>query len=541
MVHAVIPAPIRFDAGEGRGFAVRPGTVVAYADPGLGPIVGRFCARLARHTGLHLTPVQYSPVEGSPAPDEPSIRIEHTAGNELAGFPPPAGLAPSGGDAADERYSLLIDADQVTVRAAGPAGIARGLTTLLQLAATASAGTAPEEGSGEVRLPAARIVDAPRYAWRGLSLDVARTFFTPEEIRRVIDLLELYKLNVLHLHLTDDQAWRLPMGRPPSDPGSGEPFYRLEDLRALAAYAADRFVTIVPEVDTPGHATALLRLHPELATGRNEVDYEILPGHPRHATWLDPELPATFGMMEQVLAGLAAIFPGPYLHIGADEPRGMPDDLYVAYVQRLRRLIRALGRRPLGWQESARAGLRPDDVIQFWLTGFELPPDAPPRVRAQAEMELALADRDVEAVVAASVPVIVSPLPFCYLDVPYAEPSADPAQADRQSRLGLRVYASKPVDASFGWEPGEALGSGRGAQVAGVEAAIWAETITGFDDLCFLLLPRLPGVAHKAWSAPPPAGQPDGWPAHRGRLARHGRLWAADGLEYFRSSAVDWA
>jgi hexosaminidase len=330
------------------------------------------------------------------------------------------------------------------------------------------------------------------------------------------------------------------MGRPAASPEPGAAFYRDEDLRALAGYAADRFVTIVPEIDTPGHTAALLRLRPDLSTGRNEVDYEILPGHKRHAVWLDPELPATFELMEQVLAGVAAIFPGPYLHIGADEPRGMPDDLYVAYVQRLRGLIRALGRRPLGWQESARAGLRPDDVIQFWLTGFELPPDAPPRVRAQAEVELALADRDVEAVVAASVPVIVSPLPFCYLDVPYAEPSADPAQADRQSRLGLRVYAPKPVDASFGWEPGEALGSGRGTQVAGVEAAIWAETITGFDDLCFLLLPRLPGVAHKAWSAPPPAGSSDGWPGHRDRLARHGRLWAADGLEYFRSSAVAW-
>ena len=97
----------------------------------------------------------------------------------------------------------------------------------------------------------------------------------------MIDLLELYKLNVLHLHLTDDQAWRLPMGRPPGGPEPGEPFYRIEDLRALAAYAADRFVTIVPEVDTPGHATALLRLHPELGTGRNEVDYEFLP--PRKA------------------------------------------------------------------------------------------------------------------------------------------------------------------------------------------------------------------------------------------------------------------
>lgn len=547
MAHAVIPAPIRFDAGQGRGFALRPGTVVAYADAGLGPVVGRFCARLARHAGLHLTPVQYSPVEGSTAPDEPSILIESASGDELNGLPAPAGLAPSG-HAADERYSLTVEAAQVTVRAAGPAGIGRGLTTLLQLAATSS-----DAGPEETWLPPARVLDGPRYAWRGLSLDVARTFFTVEEIRRVIDLLELYKLNVLHLHLTDDQAWRLPMGRPPGGPDPADDFYSPEDLRALAAYAADRFVTIVPEVDTPGHATALLRLHPELATGRNEVDYEILPGHPRHATWLDPELPATFGMMEQVLAGLAAIFPGPYLHIGADEPRGMPDDLYAAYVQRLRRLIRALGRRPLGWQESARAGLSPDDVIQFWLTGFELPPDAPPRVRAQAAAELALASRDIEAVTAASVPVIVSPLPFCYLDVRYAEPSADRAQEDRRDRLGLRVYAPRDVAASFGWEPAEALGPGRAAQVAGVEAAIWAETITGFDDLCFLLLPRLAGVAHKAWSTPslagepagqPPAepdGAPGGWAAHRHRLARHGLLWAAEGLTYFRSSAVDWA
>jgi hexosaminidase len=134
--------------------------------------------------------------------------------------------------------------------------------------------------------------------------------------------------------------------------------------------------------------------------------------------------------------------------------------------------------------------------------------------------------------------VIVSPLSHCYLDVPYAEPPADAgtAQADRRGRLGLRVYAPKTVATSFGWEPAEALGPGRAGQVAGVEAAIWAETISGFDDLTFLLLPRLAGVAHKAWSAPELAG----WPAHRDRLARHGRLWAQDGLEYFRSSAVTW-
>src|SRR5205807_4291105 len=139
----------------------------------------------------------------------------------------------------------------------------------------------------------------------------------------------------------------------------------------------------------------------------------------------------------------------------------------------------------------------------------------------------------------ASVPVIVSPLAHCYLDVPYAEPPADtvsantgpantgptnagPANtglAERHARLGLRVYAPKSVADSFGWEPADTLGPGRAAQVAGVEAAIWAETISGFDDLSFLLLPRLAGVAHRAWSRPEAAG----WAGHRDRLARHGR------------------
>jgi hexosaminidase len=578
--HAVIPAPLQFEVANGPGFVFQPGTAIAYSDPGITPVVERFCAQLTRRTGVCLAPALVSTALVSTArvgtarggtargaaPDGPSVIIELGAAGELDELPGTAGLWPAGGEPADERYSLLIDAGRVVLRAAEPAGVARGLTTLIQLAATAPPGDA-----GEIRVPAVRILDAPRYAWRGLSLDVARTFFTVEEIRRVIDLLEFYKLSVLHLHLTDDQAWRLPMGRPVSgEPRPGDDFYREEDLRVLAAYATDRFVTVVPEIDTPGHATALMRLHPELNTGRNEVDYEILPGHERHAVWLDPELPATFGLMEQVLAGVAAIFPGPYLHIGADEPRGMPDEAYLSYVRRLRGLVRSLGRRPLGWQETARAGLRPDDVIQFWLTGIELPPDVPPQVRAQVDAELALARRDVEAAVSVSVPVIVSPLPYCYLDVPYAEPLAgsaaagtalagtalagtglagtglavpglaDAAQANRLGRLGLRVYAPRTVAESFGWDPGEALGPGRAGQVAGVEAAIWAETITGFDDLTFLLLPRLPGVAGKAWSTRPPAGPPDAWPAHRERLARHGRLWAQDGLTYFRASTVNW-
>jgi len=437
--HAVIPAPARFDAGREHGCALRPGSAVEYTAPGVAPIVERFCAEVARRTGLRLAPM-------SGAPGEPPVQVELGAGEELGVLPAPLGLAPAGDAHADERHSLVIDAGQVVVRSAEPVGVARALTTLTQLLATA-----PDRGAGEARLPAARILDAPRYAWRGLSLDVARTVITPGEVRRVIDLLALYKLNVLHLHLTDDEAWRLPVGRPARGAGPGAGYYSAGDLRALVGYAADRFVTIVPEVDTPGHAAALLRLRPELSSGRNEVDVEVPPGHPRRAVWLDPELPATFPLVEEVLAGVAEIFPGRYIHIGGDEPWGMPHGLYASYV-------------------------------------------------------------------------------------PYAEPPADPAQADRQGRLGLRLYAPKTVEQSFGWEPAEALGAGRAAQVAGVEAAIWAETVTGFDDLAFLLLPRLPGIAGRAWSTP----QAVGWAGHRDRLARHGRLWAQDGLSYFRSSAMDW-
>ena len=524
MSNAVIPAPWRFEPNGGN-FAFRSGMTIAYINIHLAPVVERFSLEVTRRTGLHVLPMS-----GKPGSNEPSIKVELTSGDELGVLPAPRGVSPTGDRPSDERHSLVIEEHQIVVRAAEPVGVARGLTTLIQLLATT-----PSTSASGVSVPAIRILDAPRYAWRGLSLDLARTFFSIDEVQRVIDLLALYKLNVLHLHLTDDQSWRLPVGRSAENSESDVTFYSAEDLRELAAYAENRFVTIVPEVDTPGHAAAFVRMRPELNTGRNLVEFELPPGHTHHTAWLDPELPATFEVVEEVLAGVAAIFRGPYIHIGGDEPR-MPHDLYSSYVQRIRGLVRSMGKRPLGWQESARAGLGPGDVIQYWLSDTALPLSLPPEVRAQMDADVAMSRRDVETAVAASVPVIVSPLSHCYLDVPYAEPSADPGQAERQGRVGLRLYSPKTVAESFDWEPTEALGPGRAAQVAGVEAAIWAETISDFDDLCFLLLPRLAGIAQKAWSDPRSAT----WNDHRDRLARHGRLWAQDGLTYFRTSTVDW-
>ena len=252
MSHPVIPAPARFDGTGGR-FALRPGTAIAYPAPAAAALVERFCSEVARRTGLRL-----APLAGQAGPGEPPVRIELVAGDELGGLPAPLGLSPAGDGPPDERHSLTVDAGEVVLRAVEPAGVARGLTTLVQLLAAG-----PDDRAGEAWLPGAHILDAPRYAWRGLSIDLARAFFTLDEIRRVIDLLALYKLNVLHVHLTDDESWRLPIGWPGQGAPPGAACYRTEDLRALTAYAADRFVTVVPEVDTPGHTAAFMQLHPE--------------------------------------------------------------------------------------------------------------------------------------------------------------------------------------------------------------------------------------------------------------------------------------
>ena len=167
-------------------FAFRPGTVVAYADTPIAPIAGRFCAQIARRTGLRL-----APVHGDTAPAEPSVTIELAAAREPAGLPMPAGLSPGGGDPPDESYSLVVEDGRVLLRAAEPVGVARGLTTLIQLVAAA-----PSASADEIRVPGARILDAPRYAWRGLSLDVARTFFT---VQRFLENRRKAKIGRAHV------------------------------------------------------------------------------------------------------------------------------------------------------------------------------------------------------------------------------------------------------------------------------------------------------------------------------------------------------
>jgi len=447
---SVIPAPLRLTPATG-SFCFGGGATVSYGATALAPLAERFCEDVARRRGVH---ARAAPAGAGHA--APGIIVSLGSGAGLAGLPAALGADPTG-TPADERYALTVGGDGVTLRAAQPAGAARGLASLLQLVATAPA------DAGGVRLPALRFLDAPR------------------------------------------------------------------------------FVTLVPEVDTPGHAAALVRLRPELGSGRNLVSYELAPGQMYRSAWLDPRVPATFGVLGEVFAGLAGLFPGPFVHIGGDEPFGMPDDAYTTYVGRLIAAVRGVGKRTVSWQESIRAGADPRHLIQYWISAASpasaaeaaLPPEAAAAVTANNERSHA----DIERALAIGVPVIASPQSHCYLDVPYAEASADPAQEERRHRVGLRFYPAQTLAATFGWDPAAALGpQAPPGSVAGVEAAVWCETVGDFGDLTFLLLPRLAGVAEKAWGA---AGATS-WPEHRAALARHGRLWDQDGLTFFRAATVDW-
>ena len=347
-------------------------------------------------------------------------------------------------------------------------------------------------------MPGARILDAPRYAWRGLSLDLARTFFTVAEIRRVIDLLALYKLNVLHLHLhlNDDQSWRLPMAQPSRMPESGAAGHSGEDLRALAAMAWTATSPSFLRLIHLGTRRRSCRLCPDLRTGRNDVDVELMPGRRRRARWLDPALPATFELIERASPPRSA-FPGPYIHIGGDV-HGMPHDLYAAYVTRMRHLVRSIGKRPLGWQESARAGLGPADIIQYWLAGIE-PSGSLVTPGPGSSADLAMSRHDVQTAVAASAAVIMSPLAVTLTSLTPRRlpmPSRQPGRA-----LWLRAYPPRTIAESFGWEPSEAAvracrwgGRGRSGDLG--------RNHRRFDDLSFLLLPRLARVASQGVERP---------------------------------------
>ncbi|GAA4834393.1 family 20 glycosylhydrolase [Luteimicrobium xylanilyticum] len=432
----------------------------------------------------------------------------------VAHLPEPDGVEP-GPRPADERYVLTIgtgDDARPTVElvAAAPEGVVRGLATLVQLAAD-TPGT----------LPVGHVEDGPRFRWRGLSLDVVRHRFGADEIRAVVDLLARYRMRVLHLHLTDSQAWRLGSRRRRAL-GSGDDPLSPDALAGLVRYAADRGIVVLPEADLPGHAAAALAAYPDLG---GPAPHPLL-GH------LDLARPDTPAFVADVVRDLAEASPSSFVHVGGDEPFGMRADDYDAFAAHLVDAVHATGRRAVVWQEAVRGGaLTPDDVLQYWIGAEnrldtaaikrQVPESMHPFVDRAAEL-FAIAPQDVPAAVRADVPILVSSNDTLYLDRPYAEPAEEPEAEARRARVGMPGYPSKTLSQMYDVDPA-ALPELDGARLAGIEAAVWCESVESFDDLAFLLLPRLAGVAEHAW------GVGTTWTEHHERLARHRPRWRAAG------------
>ncbi len=400
-----------------------------------------------------------------------------------------------------EGYSLQVESENVSLAANRAAGLFYGAQTMRQLLET----------RGEKWAVRAVIIrDYPRFSWRGAMLDVARSFFTVEEVKRLIDLLACYKINRLHLHLTDDQGWRIEIKKWPnltahggnSAVKGGRPgFYTQEDYSEIVRYAKSRQITIVPEIDLPGHTFAALASYPELNEDGQAVPLynDIKVGLSSLAVHKE----ITYRFVTDVLTEIAKITPGPYLHVGGDEALSTTAEDYAYFMSRLQPIVAALDKTLVGWGEISRVPLQPGSIVQIW-------------------------QRNNDAAVAAAqdVKIIMSPSYHTYLDMKY----------NASTSLGLDWAGLIEVEDAYNWEPTEIGGGVSAEKIVGVEAPLWAETIRTLEDIEYMYFPRILGQAEIGWS--PRKGR--SWEEYRRRLAAHGPSLEKMKVNFYRSPQIDW-
>jgi hexosaminidase len=411
----------------------------------------------------------------------------------------------------DEGYELDVSRHGVRIKARTPRGLFSGVQTLRQLLPAQVESRSAQHGPWTV--PAGRIVDYPRFAQRGAMLDVARHFFAPDEVKRYIDQIALYKINTLHLHLADDQGWRIEIKSWPrlttyggsSEVGGGPGGYYTQDqYRDIVAYAAARQITIVPEIDMPGHTNAALASYaelncdgvaPPLYTGI-EVGFSSL--------CIDKEI--TYRFVNDVLTELAALTPGEYLHVGGDEAHATTEPDYIKFFQRVLPMVGALGKKVTGWHDLIKATPPTSALPQYW--GTEPTNDL------------------VNDAVARGNKILLSPANKSYLDMKY----------DENTPLGLSWAGFIEVADAYGWDPGTYMQGVPESAIAGVQAPLWSETLENSDHIEFMAFPRLPAIAELAWS---PWSTHD-WESFRTRVAAEAPRWEEMGIDFYRSPQIPW-
>ena len=441
-------------------------------------------------------------------------------------------------DLGNEGYHLKVEKRQITIEANQPAGIFYGVQTLLQMLPK-EIRSQQVQHDVEWAIAGADITDKPQFPWRGLMLDVSRHWFTKEEVMRFIDELAEYKMNVFHWHLTDDQGWRIEIKSLPNLTAKGawrakrvgqwwqrEPqqpdeeatyggYYTQEDIKDVLAYAKQRYVRVIPEIDVPGHSLATLVAYPELACMKAPKYVNVgnkFYGEDENTLCAGKE--ETFEFLDKVFTEVAALFPDEYIHVGGDEcfkgfwhkcPRCQArmkaenlkdeNELQSYVIHRLESILKAKGKKLIGWDEILEGGLAPDATVMSWR-GME------------GGIKAAKANHHV----------IMTPTQHCYLDLWQGEPSVEP---DTYSMCRLSdSYRFNPVPDSV---PAE--------MVLGGQGNLWSESVPTFRHAEYMTWPRGWALAEVLWSGPAKTDWDEFWP----RVEKHFKRADIAGINYARS------
>ncbi len=424
-----------------------------------------------------------------------------------------------------EGYTLDIDRGGIRIQAGSPAGAFYARQTLSQLL--------PADPAAKPRLPYVHIEDAPAWDMRAMMLDCSRHFFTVPEIKRLLDILAAHKINTFHWHLTDSQGWRLEIKRYPeltrignyrpyteswptwkSDGVPVDGYYSQDDVREIVAYAAERFITVIPELDMPGHATAALASYPFL--GCKGEGYHVLTKWVIDKDVYCPGKETTFEFLEGVIAEVAELFPGPWIHLGGDECKKdrwkscphcrqriqdehLPDEeaLQSYFMRRVEQIVRRTGKKMLGWDELVQGGLSPTVALTCRF-----------------------GEASVRKVMDHGNRVLLCPGSHCYFDY-YQD--AD-FKKEPRAHGAPRVTT---VETVWSLDPKRIYSAREQEFILGLECNLWTEYVPDFSHLQYMLLPRLDAFSEAAWAQ----GERD-WNDFRRRLDVQRQRYDAAGIRY---------
>jgi hexosaminidase len=404
-----------------------------------------------------------------------------------------------------EAYQLIITEDSIVLNSQTAAGAFRGIQTIRQIIPEISNDTLSENEIWVI--PTGKIIDAPQFEYRGAMLDVSRHFFNVEDVKKYIDVLSYYKYNVLHLHLTDDQGWRIEIkswpklteigGRSEVGGESGG-FYTQEEYTEIVNYAAARYITIVPEIDMPGHTNSASFSYPFLNGNGKSLEY--YEGTNVGFSTFDTRKDSVYGFIDDVIREVSSLTPGPYFHIGGDESHVTKKEDYVYFVNRVEKIVQKYGKKMVGWDEIATANVDSTSISQWW--------------NSKENIKMALTK---------NMKVILSPANKTYLDLKY----------DTLSKFGLNWAGYIPVDTAYIWSPESYLPK---ESILGIEAPLWTETVSNIEELEYLAFPRAIGYSELGWTTE----ENRDWENYKIRLANQTPYLDRMNIKYYPSSLIEW-